>query len=329
MQRLGQIAVYCALVTLGWLLGQMAPNLSAQVKSTPPVTHTEAEKQGVVAVVNGVPITRQELAEEMIVRHGKHQLELLINRRIIHMAAQQAGITVTDVEVEEDLQQVMRLGNFRTPKEFEDHFLRKEKHCTLFEYKEDVVRPGLMMKKLAGKRLDISEEEIRKEFDAKYGPKVQCCIIYEQDQKVIQSIYGEIIRSEHGIRKAFADAAKRQSNIQLATGAGRVHPIGRNTTEKIVEDRAFEMKDGEMSEVLQVRGGYLILLREHAVPPDKDRNLEEERAVLRQEILEKRMKTEVPKLFKELKDRAQVQDFLNQKFANSLIGVLEKSKQEK
>jgi parvulin-like peptidyl-prolyl isomerase len=311
---------------LGWLAGQWAPGVVAQSQPTKPPDAASAgihvEKPEIVAIVNGVPISRQELGEEMIARHGKHQLDLLINRRIIHMAAQRAGITVTDAEVEEDVQEVMKLGKFRTPKEFEDHFLKKEKNCTLYEYKEDVIRPGLMMKKMADKRLQISEEEIRKEFEARYGERVQCCIVYEQDQKVIHSIYAEIIRSDNMV-KAFMDAAKKQSNLSLATCAGRVNPIGRNTTSKNVEDRAFLMQDGEISEVLGVPGGFVILMREHPVPADKDKNLDQERATIRREIVDKKMRTEVPKLFQELKKSAQVQDFLNKKFAGSFTDVIE------
>jgi hypothetical protein len=101
--------------------------------------------------------------------------------------------------------------------------------------------------------------------------------------------------------------------------------MGRNTTYPTVEKRAFEMKDGEISEVIDTKEGCVILLREHAIDATPDKPYAQERDALRAELLEKKMRAEVPKLFKSIKDRAIVQDYLNQKHSNGLIEELEKS----
>jgi parvulin-like peptidyl-prolyl isomerase len=327
MRSLKRVLAFCGLASLGWFAGQLGP-VTAEAQPPKGLTPAPADKSNVVAYVNGQEITRQELGDELITRFGKQQLELLINRRIIHMEAQKHGITVTDKEVEDDISDVMKLGQFRTLREFEDHFLKKEKNCTLYEYKEDVVRPGIMMRKLAGQRLQVSEEEIRKAYDGKYGERVQCRVIFEQDKRIALNTYAEIIRSPQGIAKAFLDAAKRQANVQLAAVGGRANPIGRGVTEDAVEKKAFMLRDGEMSEVIEVKGGFVMLYREQAVPPDAEHTYAGERETLRIEIQEKKMRAEVPKIFKELRANATVRDYLNQRYTDGLIGAVEKAKQE-
>jgi len=58
----------------------------------------------VVATVNGEPITRGELVNELIVRHGKAVLEDLIRQRAVEQEVVRAGITVTDEEVANEIE---------------------------------------------------------------------------------------------------------------------------------------------------------------------------------------------------------------------------------
>ena len=80
--------------------------LLAQAPSPPPAA--AAMDKNVVAEVNGQLITRAELADELIARKGKKELQLLINRRIIEQACRQAGVTATDAEVEAELRKVVK-----------------------------------------------------------------------------------------------------------------------------------------------------------------------------------------------------------------------------
>jgi hypothetical protein len=328
MRNLGRWLSGCGLVLLGWFLAQAVPAMGADPQTGKAAPTPTVDKNEVVAVVNGQPISRQDLGEELIARFGKEQLQLFINRRIIDQAAKEKGIIVTEQEVKDDIRDVMRLGQFQSEKEFETHFLKKEKNCTLFEYKEDVVRPALIMRKLAGQRLNVSEEEIKQAFDFKYGDKVQCRIIFEQNKRIADGIYRDILLSTRGISQGFLEAARRQSNAQLAANAGMIPPLGHTGSNDIIEQRAFSLRDGEMSEVLAGPGGHVIVYRENAVPADDKHTLDKERDALRVELMDKKMRAEVPKIFKELKDKAKVDDFLNQKHSDGLIGAVEQLRKE-
>src|SRR5262245_49883882 len=74
--------------------------------------------QQIVAEVNGVPITRQELAEELLTRYGNKQLKLLINRRIIEQECAKRGIVVTEAELEAELRENMKLAGAVSVRDF-------------------------------------------------------------------------------------------------------------------------------------------------------------------------------------------------------------------
>lgn len=300
--------------------GMVAATLFAQGPAASPA----ADKQQIVAVVNGVPVTRNELAEELIQRRGKAQLEALINRRIIEQACGKAGIVVSEKEVEDELREIMRAGGFTTASDFERQMVRPMLHISLPEYKDDVLRQGILTRRLAAHRVQVSEEDLRKAFNAKYGERVQCRIILEKSLRVATELHGKIA----GNRVNFLQAARQQADAQLARFAGQIPPIGRNTTGDDIEARAFELKDGEVSEVLQLaQGGFAILLRENAVPPDATKKFEDERAALIKEVQEQKTSQEVPKLVAELKQKAVIENYLANQHTN-LKSILEKLDQK-
>lgn len=272
-------------------------------------TPTTNNGQQIIAEVNGVPITRQEFADELIARFGEKQLKLFINRRIIEQECAKQGIIVTEQEVEAELRDKMRLMGSVTISDFEKQMLRP-RQLTMREYRVDVLRPTLMMRKLAGGEVKITEEELQKAFTTKYGEKVQCRIIIENNHKVIMDMHTKIA----GDRSNFIRIAQTQSNPEFARTGGLINPIARYVTHDNIERRAFEMKDNEVSEVIHLDKSYVILLREKLVPAETGKTLDKERDNLRRELIEEKAQKEVPALFKRLEEKAKVRDYLNDRW---------------
>jgi parvulin-like peptidyl-prolyl isomerase len=298
---------------LGVAAGLMAqPPAGGKAVATADVERPAPATNSVVATVNGLPITRQELADELIQRKGRAQLELLINKRIIQHAAQQAGVTVTEQEVEEDLRKVMRSALCSTAADFEKTVLR-QRGTTLIEYKEDVIRPGLLMNKLAGKRVEVTGEDLQRAFASAFGEKVDVCVIVQDNQGDAFRIHSEV----NGKPEVFRRFARQQPDRGLAATGGKIKPIARFSSNDLIEKRAFELRDGEISEVLETAGKqYVILLRERLIPADTAKSLEDPkvREALTEEVREAKLKTEMPKLFKELREKANVQNYLANQF---------------
>src|SRR5947208_8627287 len=142
------------------------------VSERPPADYS---RRPVAVIYDNIPITREELGEYLILRFGKERLKNLINKRIIDHVAHQRGLDVTPTEINASLQaDAAALGV--TAKEFTDQILKRYGK-TLYEWKEDVIRPRLIMEKMCRSRVAVTREVLVAAFEAKYGEKVDCKII--------------------------------------------------------------------------------------------------------------------------------------------------------
>jgi parvulin-like peptidyl-prolyl isomerase len=291
-----------------------------RANAVPPGTAAKSEPAGVtssgpseyserwVAVIHGnIPVTREEFGEYLIVRHAD-KLELLVNKRIIERACKAKNIDVTAAEVEAALAEDLKGLNV-TLKDFVDKVL-KNYHKSLFEWKEDVIRPRLALNKLCRSEVQVTEKDLQDAFEAFHGEKVECrLILFPPDQKkeALQK-YPEIRKSEED----FIRFAKQQASASLATKGGLIAPIGRHTTgDENLEKEAFRLQPGEISSLIETPQGQAVLWCIKRVPADKTKTVESERASLEKVVLDKKTQVEMQNYFKQLQAQAQPKLFLN------------------
>lgn len=257
----------------------------------------------VVAYIHGnMPITREDLGEFLIQRYGGERVEVLVNRRIIDLACQARGIVVTDAEIQAQLSvDLKNLGPTITEKDFEQQILKRF-NKSLLEWKEDVIRPKLALAKMGRKQVMVTEEDVRKGFEARYGEKVQCrMIVFEKGDRHKFDVHKNVSESE----EQFRDYARKQFIPALAAKGGEVPPIHRHFGDPNVEKEAFSLKPGQVSRLLEMPDGTTVILKcDKLLPPDTTRKLEEERLALHKEIAEFKLNQEIPKIFKQLRDEA-------------------------
>jgi parvulin-like peptidyl-prolyl isomerase len=260
-----------------------------------PVVQTGME-QNIVADVNGVLITRQQLAEELIARKGKSQLHALVNRTMIEQACKAKGITVDDKEVQADLLAQMKAAGSVSIQDFEKGMLTPMK-TTLFEYREDVIRPRLLLEKYAKAQLTVTDEDLKREFAACYGEKVDCRMIIFKDERLARKGFSEINNN----RANFIRLANQQEGDLAAVG-GKLKPFGRHTAEDVIEKRAFEMQVGEVSEAIQTsKGAWVLLLKEGVYPARTDVTFEQKREELLNSARERKGQAAMPEIISSLK----------------------------
>jgi parvulin-like peptidyl-prolyl isomerase len=261
-----------------------------------------------VAVIHGnMPITREEFGEYLITRHSD-QLELLVNKRIIELACKQRGLEVTAAEIEAALAEDLK-GLQVSLKDFVNQILMPRYHKTLYEWKEDVIRPKLALAKLCRDRVKVTDQDFQDAFDAYYGEKVECrLILFPKDQeKLAMEKYGELRSSD----AAFDQMARKQWSATLAGKGGEIRPIAHKTTgNPDLEKEAFSLQPGEVSRLIETPQGLALLKCVKRIPPDNTKSLEKERPALEKEIVEKKIQLEIPNVVKELKEQAQPKFFL-------------------
>jgi RNA polymerase sigma factor (sigma-70 family) len=102
----------------------------------------------VVARVNDRSITREELVERCLAKHGAEELEKIIGLAVLEGACERRGIKVTDDELEAEVVRIARGFGLST----EDWYrtLDKERGIAKGRYRREMVYPGLLYKKLGG-----------------------------------------------------------------------------------------------------------------------------------------------------------------------------------
>ncbi len=289
------------------------PQTPAQAEPVAPraaPTSSEYSNRVVAYIYDTIPITREELGEYLIARFGNARLNSLVNRRIIEHVCREKGVEVSEAEVEAELAAMIKPLGVVTLKDFETKVL-KPQHTSLYEYKEDVIKPELMLKKLCRDRVQATDEDLHRAFEAYFGEKVDCRIIIwpKNEYKIAMASYGKIRDNED----EFERASRSQASSRLAATGGHIEPFGRNTTgNEALEKAAFSLRPGELSQVIETPEGYVVIKCIKHVPPDATKSPEAERDKLTREVIEKKLQAEIPRLFAELSKKAQPKLLLGQ-----------------
>ena len=264
-------------------------------------TSSDYYNRVVAYIYDNIPVTREELGEYLILRYGGERLELLCNKKIIDMECRKLGIEVTAAEVEDSLAEDLKGLNVDR-KTFVDKVLKTYRK-NLYEWKEDVIRPKLMLSKMVRSKVQVTEEDVKKAFDAYYGEKVECRIIMWEKgfERAVMTDYPRLRDSED----EFNRAAKNQKSSSLAATAGKIRPLGRNTSgNDELEKAAFQLQPGEVSPVIGTPEGLVIVKCDKRVPADSTVNLDAVREKLVKEIIDKKVAQEIPVAFNELRKKA-------------------------
>jgi parvulin-like peptidyl-prolyl isomerase len=311
-RRVASIVGAVGLLVIGFMFGQMRSEpLAAQppgkavvgASGTASAPAPAADRRVIAYVYGNTAITREEFGDYLIEQFGKDRVRLYVNRRIIEMAAAKRNIVVTPQEIEVIIDQDCgRLG--MNKEQFLARVVKEKYGQTVREWREDVIKPRLMLQAMCKDTIKIDEADLKKVYENLYGEKVQCKIILwpQEQKKDVLRLYDKL-RSDP---KAFDDAARTQLSSDLAVRGGMVDPIGRYSgpgTAKI-EEIAFQLKDGQLSEMIDTGGGILLIKRIQSIPPKKDVTFESVRGALVKELTERLVEQEIPKTFAKLNEEA-------------------------
>lgn len=263
----------------------------------------EPDRRVVGYIYGNVPITREELGDFLIARGGHEKLELLANKKVIEHEAARRGVTVTAVEVKADLEEALR-GLGVNQKDFEKHVLPRYGK-SMYEWVEDVIKPKLLLTKMCKGRVKVTEEEIKKEFENRFGERRQAKILTwnKDDIKVAQKQWDDARKGD----AEFDSVARQNADPNIAAASGLVKPVGRHPEgqDATVVQELWKLKVGEISGILQVPSGLMCIKCVAIVPPEAGVTLDEKMvAALTRELYEKRLAMEIPKYFNELKTAA-------------------------
>jgi hypothetical protein len=286
----------------------LAPTPAVAAAPAQPASSSDYGQRPVAFLHGNEAVTREQLGEYLIARFGAEKLPLLINKIIIEEACKEKGIEVTPAEIEASLAEDLKGMGGLTQADFVNRILKQYKK-TLYEWREDVIRPKLLLGKLVHDRVKVTDEDIQAAYNAYYGEKVDCRIIFwpKGEEQMAKNQYASIRDNED----EFQRKATMQANSNLAATGGRLPLIGHRTIgNDEVEKAAFRLQPGEISPVVDTPDGCVVIRCDKRVPPDTTVSLESVRAKLYKDVFDRKLQMEIPKAFAELHQQANVNALL-------------------
>ncbi len=278
-----------------------------------------ADKPQIVAVVNGQKITRNDLARECIRRFGKEVLQSEVNKQLILAECEKSKVRITNEDVEAEVARVA--SQFGLPLDRWYAMLRDERGISPAQYKRDIVWPTLALRKLARGQLEISQDELKKAFEAEYGPKVQVRMISTSSKEKSQRLHADATARPDQFDRLAKDNSEDENS---AAARGLVPPIRMHGGNPALEKTAFSLKEGEVSPVIDVAGQHLILKCERHIPAvkltaEQRQNVTDQ---LKEKVRDEKLRIAASEMFQELQAKAKVVNVYNdQELRKKMPGI--------
>jgi foldase protein PrsA len=246
------------------------------------------EAPQVMATVNGEPIMSDRFQEELLRRWGDVALGALVSQMAIEQAAAAAGVTVTDAEIDQRVENFQRNIDLKAPMTGESFslWLARQK-MTMYAFRQ-WMRTELLVEKMVAAEATVSEEDVRAVYDAareslRQPERMRISHICVKTKEEAERIRAEIVGG-----KPFEEAAREYSiDPYTRDNGGAFGTVTRS--ENPFQKAAFALKaDAEMSEPVQTQMGWHIIRRDEYLPesiPEYDEVKDEIRERLEQQKL--------------------------------------------
>ena len=275
----------------------------------------ERSKQmpGVAAIINGKQVLKNQVGEECIARFGTNMLDTEINRVMLMQAleANRMQVTQDDVNLEIDraassLGYVNKDGSVDMARWLS--FVTSNEPNKIDFYIEDQVWPTVALKKLVEAGVKVTDEDLKKGFEANFGPRVEVLAIVASDHRHALKVWN--MASANPQAEYFGQLAN-QFSIEPASKAnfGEVPPIQKHGGRPELEAEAFDLQVGEISKVVQVGDNWIILYCLGRTQP-RVTDFEAVRGELDTNIREKKLRLAMGKRFQSMREDAQIDNFL-------------------
>ena len=211
---------------------------------------------------------------------------------------------------------------FNLPVETWYSMLQSERGLTKAQYHRDILYPMLALKKLAGTEIEITPEDLKHAFERDYGPRMQGRMaLVDGNIRQANDIWEKFKKDPENFDRLARDFSS-DSNTRALGGA--IPPIrkygsgwNKNNSEAVkreqkLELEAFRLKAGEISALIQVGENKYCILKCEGFTDQIVTGMKEVEQDLRQGLIEEKTQEAVAVVFKEIKDKASVHNFLEQ-----------------
>jgi peptidyl-prolyl cis-trans isomerase SurA len=240
-----------------------------------PVARAEIANR-IVATVDGEPVTAHELR-----RYGRDHgvsgtpdqdvLDALITDKLLEKEIKAQGINARDDEIDRYIQEI-QTRNGMDEARFKEALAAQGMTWDAYRarVKAEIEKAQLVHREVR-QRVNVSPEDIRRYYDAhpeEYGVEERvrvCDILFRVDRDADSADVGRTLAKAEEVRRLaldgrdFAALAKQFSEGPGADKGGEIGVFGRGEMEKALDQAAFALRPGQVSEPVRTDAGFHLL----------------------------------------------------------------------
>jgi foldase protein PrsA len=257
-----------------------------------------------VATVNGETITKDELYQAMLTEGGRQVLDRLITNLLILQEGKRLGITVTDEEIDARIQNLINANFYGMADSF---YQALEQYGLTEESLKKDIKTELILRKIAGEQISISDEEAREYFKANQQnynipEQVEARHILVDTREEAEEIL-ELLKSG----RDFAELAGEYSKDTLsAEQGGNLGFFQRGEMVPEFEEAAFSLPVNQVSDPIETTYGFHIIEVLGRKAP-KEVAFEEVEEKVREVLLEEQTMEQMNKQVNLLREQASIE----------------------
>jgi parvulin-like peptidyl-prolyl isomerase len=257
----------------------------------------------IVATVNGSTISRDELAALCMKRCGDDVLDSVVNKSLILQACQAQQIVVTQKQVDDEIEQIAAKFSLSTPLYLK--LIQDQRDIVPEQYMSDVIWPMLALRALARDKVQVTQSDIDKAFQAEFGPKIQVRMIAMTDADKANKIYQDAKANPDSFKLL---AKQHSEDPSSASVEGLLPPIRRYGGDDMIEKVAFSLQPNQISELFQVGNMHVCLqcVRHINPTPPSVEQITEIQKGIRREMEDVKLREMADTLFTTLREQSSV-----------------------
>jgi parvulin-like peptidyl-prolyl isomerase len=291
--------VMSVLFVCGTLVAQQQPANRAQ----PPQKQIET-----LAVVNGQPITRQQVANECLSRFGEDVLEDIVSKLLVLNECAKKGVTITEKDVNDEI--VSEAQKFGMSGDRWLKLISEERDMSIDQIKNGYVWNKLALRRLVAGDIRVTKEELQEQMEFEFGTRVQVRQIVLNSKQQAE----EVLTAARANPENFERLAKQHSiDPNTRPVGGLLPPVRRHSGLPAFENVAFGLRVGQISEVVQVADKFIVLKCERFIAEEKltPEQLTSVHDRLVEKITQAKMTDAAVDLSKRMQQTAKIQNVMN------------------
>jgi hypothetical protein len=276
MKRFVIASVVSACVfSAGWRVGAQTP--TSQPAAPKPV-----------AVINGHEIDNDKFNQLLMQVTGLRVFEDVLNWTLVQQACDQAGIRTDGEDFTKlwhaELQRVLDgFGAKGVPEEDRPKVLQgflQQKGISEVEFQMSLQQTA-GLRALSKGHVEVTDDEIKRQFDSDYGDKVDVRIITIKEGAQPALLTASKVRE--AVEKEKKDPTEVAKDLQLPIEPLTIPKNADNIKE--IRDTAFQLKPGQLSASVQKNGVNFLIYLDKVIPARTDVKFEAEKEKVRGEVM--------------------------------------------